>query len=113
MTTPLFITEEQVKSLFTMPIALEAVEEAFKARAKGDAFNEPRRRLPTSSGAYNVMFATWRGHQIAGLKSYPGGSGGINFHVMLYDTSRQLAGGSDRGEPDGTNAYRCSVGRGD
>ncbi len=87
MTTPLFITEEQVKSLFTMPIALDAVEGAFKARAKGDAFNEPRRRLPTSSGAYNVMFATWRGHQIAGLKSYPGGSGGINFHVMLYDTS--------------------------
>ena len=87
MTTPLFITEEQVKSLFTMPIAVEAVEEAFKARARGDAFNEPRRRLPTSSGAYNVMFATWRGHQIAGLKSYPGGAGGINFHVMLYDTS--------------------------
>ena len=87
MTTPLFITEEQVKSLFTMPIALEAVEEAFKARASGDAFNEPRRRLPTSSGAYNVMFATWRGHQIAGLKSYAGGSAGINFHVLLYDTS--------------------------
>ena len=87
MTTPLFITEEQVKSLFTMDIAVDALEQAFIARSKGEAHNESRRRLPTSSGAYNVMFATWPGHQIAGLKSYPGGRGGINFHVFLYDTS--------------------------
>ena len=87
MTTPLFITEEQVKSLFTMDIAVDALEQAFIARSKGEAHNESRRRLPTSSGAYNVMFATWPGHQIAGLKSYPGGRGGINFHVLLYDTS--------------------------
>ena len=87
MTTPLFITEEQVKSLFTMDIAVDALEQAFIARSKGEAHNESRRRLPTSSGAYNVMFATWPGHQIAGLKSYPGGRGGINFHVLLYDTT--------------------------
>ena len=87
MTTPLFITEEQVKSLFTMDIAVDALEQAFVARSQGEAHNESRRRLPTSSGAYNVMFATWPGHQIAGLKSYPGGRGGINFHVLLYDTS--------------------------
>lgn len=87
MTAPLYITESQVESLFTMEAVLRVVEEAFIARAKGDAFNEPRRRLPTSSGAYNVMFATWRGNQIAGLKSYAGGSGGINFHVLLYDTA--------------------------
>ena len=64
-----------------------AVEQAFIARASGDAFNEPRRRLPTSSGAYNFMAATWRSHHIAGHKSYAGGRGGIAFHVMLYDTS--------------------------
>ena len=113
MTTPLFITEEQVKSLFTMPIALEAVEEAFKSRAKGDAFNEPRRRLPTSSGAYNVMFATWRGHQIAGLKSYPGGSGWHQLSCHALRHLEQLAGSSDRGQPHGAGTYRCSVGRGD
>lgn len=87
MTKPLYITEAQVESLFTMEAAVRVVEEAFVARSQGDAFNEPRRRLPTSSGAYNVMFATWRGNQIAGLKSYAGGAGGISFHVLLYDTS--------------------------
>ena len=87
MTTPLYITESEVESLFTMEIAVDAVEQAFVARSKGEAHNESRRRLPTSSGAYNVMFATWPGHQIAGLKSYAGGSGGVNFHVLLYDTS--------------------------
>ena len=87
MTAPLYITESEVESLFTMEDALEVVEQAFVARANGEAHNEPRRRLPTSSGAYNVMFATWPGHQTAGLKSYAGGRGGINFHVLLYDTS--------------------------
>ena len=87
MTTPLYITESEVESLFTMEVAVEAVEQAFIARAKGEAHNESRRRLPTSSGAYNVMFATWPGHNTAGLKSYAGGAGGINFHVLLYDTS--------------------------
>ena len=87
MTPPLYISESQVKSLFTMDVALEALEEAFIARSQGNAFNEPRRRLPTSSGAYNFMAATWPGHEIAGLKSYAGGRGGIAFHVLLYDTS--------------------------
>ncbi len=83
----LYITEAQVADLLTMEIAMNAVEEAFKARAVGDAFNMPRRRLPTGSGAYNFMAATWHSHKIAGHKSYAGGSGGISFHVMLYDTS--------------------------
>ena len=87
MTTPLYITESEVEALFTMEDALEVVEQVFVARASGEAHNEPRRRLPTSSGAYNVMFATWPGHHTAGLKSYAGGRGGINFHVLLYDTS--------------------------
>ena len=93
MTTPLYITESQVEELFTMDVAIEAVEQAFIARSKGEAHNESRRRVPTSSGAYNVMFASWPGHEIAGLKSYAGGRGGINFHVLLYDTSaNSLAG---------------------
>ena len=93
MTAPLYITESQVEELFTMDIAVDAVEQAFIARSRGEAHNESRRRVPTSSGAYNVMFASWPGHEIAGLKSYAGGRGGINFHVLLYDTSaNSLAG---------------------
>ena len=35
MTTPLYITESEVESLFTMEIAVDAVEQAFVARSKG------------------------------------------------------------------------------
>ena len=83
----LYLTEQQVSSLLTMEMAIGALEDAFIARAKGDAVNMPRRRLPTSSGVYNFMPASWKSHNLVGHKSYAGGSPGISFHVMLYDTS--------------------------
>lgn len=84
----IYITEDQVRSLLTMEVAIEALEQAFAARANGDAFNVPRRRLPTSSGTYNFMSASWLSHNLVGHKSYAGGRAGIQFHVMLYDTSQ-------------------------
>ena len=59
-----YITEEQVANRFSRCrlLLVACCRASFRgAIARGDAFNEPRRRLPTSSGAYNVMFATWRG----------------------------------------------------
>ena len=82
----IYLTEAQVDSLLTMRMAINALEDAFKARANGDAFNTPRRRLPTSSGVYNFMSASWKSHNLVGHKSYAGGRPGIQFHVMLYDT---------------------------
>lgn len=84
----LYLTEEEVGSLLTMELAVEALESAFRARAAGEAHNSPRRRLPTSTGAYNFMAASWRSHNLVGHKSYAGGRPGIEFHVMLYDTAR-------------------------
>lgn len=84
---PLYITENQVKQILSMQTAISALEEVFKARALGKAFNTPRKRLPTNSGAYNFMSATWTDHNIAGHKSYAAGPTGISFHVMLYETS--------------------------
>ena len=83
----LYLTESHVDSLLTMQVAIDALEDVFKARARGDAFNIPRRRLPTSSGVYNFMSASWKSHNLVGHKSYAGGRPGIQFHVMLYDTS--------------------------
>ena len=83
----LYLTESHVNSLLTMQLAIDALDEVFKARARGDAFNMPRRRLPTSSGVYNFMSASWKVRNLVGHKSYAGGRPGIQFHVMLYDTS--------------------------
>ncbi|MEX0761827.1 MAG: ornithine cyclodeaminase family protein [Dehalococcoidia bacterium] len=84
---PLYLTESDVQSLLDMPLALEALDEVFKARARGDAYNNPRRRLPTGSGAYNFMAASWPAKGVVGHKSYAGGRGGVSFHVMIYGTS--------------------------
>ena len=35
-----------------------------------------------------------RAIRLPGLKSYAGGAGGINFHVLLYDTSDEFVDGS-------------------
>jgi alanine dehydrogenase len=83
----LYITEKEVASLLDMRNALTALEEAFAARARGDAGNLPRRRLPLNGGTYHIMAASWPSKGVAGHKSYTASRKGAAFHVMLYDTS--------------------------
>ena len=84
----IYLNEAQVRSLLTMDDAIAALDDVFVSRANGDAFNMPRRRLPTSTGIYNFMSASWPSHNLVGHKSYAGGKPGIQFHVMLYDTAK-------------------------
>lgn len=86
-TERLFLTEEDVTRLLDMELALDAIEEVFRARSAGQIQNKPRYRLPTGGGSYNFMSATWPERGIAGHKSYVAGRGGVNFHVMLYGTA--------------------------
>jgi len=83
----LFITEAEVAVLLDMDLAIQALEEVFKARSAGEVHNHPRYRLPGGSGSYNFMSASWPERGIAGHKSYVAGRDGVNFHVMLYGTN--------------------------
>ena len=85
-TKRLFLTEADVAELLDMQLALDALDEVFRARSAGEVWNEPRHRLPVGEGSYNVMAATWPARGYAGLKSYVAGGGGASFHVMLYST---------------------------
>ncbi len=90
----LYLTEQEIAELLTMPDALWAVESAFKLQATGDATNEPRRRvraqgstLMTMSGAVSG-FKTPGGIEfkgLLGLKSYTVSRGGARFYVSLFD----------------------------
>ena len=42
----LLLTEADVRTLLTMPIALEAVEESLREQGEGKLVLHPRRRLP-------------------------------------------------------------------
>ncbi|MCI0872276.1 MAG: ornithine cyclodeaminase family protein [Chloroflexi bacterium] len=85
-TKRLFLTEADVTGLLDMNLALDALDDVFRARSAGEVWNEPRHRLPAGRGSYNVMAATWPARGFAGHKSYVAGGGGVSFHVMLYST---------------------------
>lgn len=84
---PLYLTEEEVRDLLTMEVALERLEAVFKDKARGRATNQPRSRIPTGRGMYNLMSAAWHEKSVVGQKSYVGGRGGVTFHVLLYSTA--------------------------
>ena len=84
---PLYLTESEARPLLDMRLTLDALEECFKARARGEAFNSPRGRLPITGGSYNFMAASWPAKGVAGHKSYTGSRKGASFHVTLYDAS--------------------------
>lgn len=89
----LSITEAQVRELLSMPKAVELMRGVFSSLARGEAINQPRRRLilPTGSvlhslaGAYGKYFGT---------KIYSTNPGhGAHFFFLLFDaeTARPLA----------------------
>ena len=66
----LFISESEVSKITNMRTAIDCMEDAFIAFAKGEIFNYPRYRLPTSHGQYNFMSASWITKGYAANKSY-------------------------------------------
>jgi ornithine cyclodeaminase/alanine dehydrogenase-like protein (mu-crystallin family) len=84
---PLYLTEADVNQLLTMPIAIDCLDEAFSAQARGEAVNTPRSRIPLSPGSYNLMSAAWHGKNVVGQKSYTASRAGVGFHVLIYSTT--------------------------
>src|SRR5262249_54641871 len=52
---------------------------------KGEAQNQPRRRVFPPGGVLDVMFASWPAGGVSGLKSYTVAGGKARFLVVLYD----------------------------
>jgi ornithine cyclodeaminase/alanine dehydrogenase-like protein (mu-crystallin family) len=82
----LYLTEENVEHLITMPLALEAVEEAFRQLGEGKAENIPRRRLHAPGGMLHLMAASLPELGYMGYKSYTVFSGRARFLIHLYST---------------------------
>lgn len=84
----LHLREEEVRQLLPMKEAIEAVVEAFRALASGEASNQPRRRLFLPTGSVLHQMSGWfRGYY--GLKVYAANvkKGALSFHVLLYDAA--------------------------
>jgi ornithine cyclodeaminase/alanine dehydrogenase-like protein (mu-crystallin family) len=79
----LYLTEAEIGGLLTMPDVVDALEEMFRARARGEIVNRPRVRVPITAGAYNVMPAGWIERGVVGQKMYTASAKGASFQIVL------------------------------
>ena len=89
----LLLTEADVRSLLTMPIAIEVVEESLRLQGKGELILHPRRRIKLPDNALlHYMAAADPVHGYIGMKLYTVTRGGARFVVPLFrSTTGELA----------------------
>ena len=81
---PLYLNEDDVKSLVNVKDAIAVLERLFATWSDPATVNLPRQRAPTGTGTFNLMGAAWGAAELFGLKAYYGGGSGARFHVLLY-----------------------------
>jgi len=81
----LLLAESDVKSILTMPLALEAVEDSFKRLADGSALLHSRARLHIPNKSYlHYMAAADSTSGYMGLKIYTSSKDGLRFLILLF-----------------------------
>jgi ornithine cyclodeaminase len=81
-----YLTESDIQKLLTMPIALEAMEEAHKALAEHKAVDVPRARIHLPTGTQHVLQAAAPELGYVGFKYYYTRPSGKSFYVHLMNT---------------------------
>lgn len=81
-----YLTESDIQKLLTMPIALEAMEEAHKALAEHRAVDVPRARIHLPTGTQHVLQAAAPELGYVGFKYYYTRPSGKSFYVHLMNT---------------------------
>jgi alanine dehydrogenase len=81
----LLLTETDVRSLLTMPIALEVVEDSLRQQGEGKLILNPRRRIKMPDNALlHYMAAGDPVHGYIGMKLYTVAKGAARFVVPLF-----------------------------
>src|SRR5262245_50466971 len=81
----LLLTEEDVRQVLTMDMALEAVEQVLRGMALEEAANVPRARCQTDHAMLHIMGGAAKTLGVMGYKAYSTSRKGAHFHVGLYD----------------------------
>jgi ornithine cyclodeaminase/alanine dehydrogenase-like protein (mu-crystallin family) len=81
----LLLTEDEVRHLLTMDMALAAVEEALRKMALDEVQNIPRARSQTDHVMLHILSAAAKTLGFMGYKAYTTSRKGAQFHVALYD----------------------------
>ena len=83
----LYLSEEDVKQIVTMPMALEAVEAAHRAHGQGEAIDVPRQRTRLPQSALHVLQGALPGAGLIGYKAYTTSRAGARFLIHLFDAA--------------------------
>lgn len=81
----LFLKEADVQSLLDIRLVIDAVEEAFRRQAAGEAHNVPRVRAVAPGIVLHSMSAAAAYLGLVGWKNYTATRSGAKFHVAVYD----------------------------
>ncbi len=81
----LILTEDDVRAVLTMDLALAAVEAAFRKIALDEAVNVPRQRCQTDTVMLHVLPAAAKTLGALGFKAYTTGRFDPQFKVYLFD----------------------------
>jgi alanine dehydrogenase len=81
----LLLTEDDVRQLLTMEMAIEAVEEGLRQQAREHAHNVSRGRCQTERVMLHLMGGSMRHPEMVGYKAYTTSREGARFHVGLFD----------------------------
>lgn len=79
------LTENDVRSLLTMEMALAGVEEGFRRMALDEVVNVPRTRAQTDHAMLHVMSAAAKTIGYMGYKAYTTSRKSSQFHLSLFD----------------------------
>src|SRR5215471_5509043 len=81
----LLLTEDDVRQVLNMEMALQAVEEGLRKLALDEAVNVPRSRAQTDHAMLHILSAAAKSLGYIGFKAYSMSRKGAQFHVALYD----------------------------
>lgn len=84
---PLYLSEDDVSALLTMPLALEAVELAHRELALGQATDVPRQRTRLPQTALHILQGALPTLDAIGYKAYTSNRSGVRFLVHLYSAA--------------------------
>jgi len=79
----LYLKEEDVEGLVSVPEVIHALDQAFRQQATGRAFTNPRTRLRMPSGTLHMMAAAIPGY--FGYKAYAVAAGTARFQFFLFE----------------------------
>ena len=83
----LYLREEEIRRVLTMPVAIEAVESAHRSHALGLAQDIPRNRVRTPKSALHLLQGGLTPEGVVGYKAYTTSREANRFLVHLFDAA--------------------------